>query len=273
MTPLAPRTPRLSVVFATSVALVAASGCSPTGASEAVTAGTGYAFSEVHYALDWDLDGVQLDDGWTVQTDEGFTVSLHEGWAVTLQATLAPCEDDVDAVAALAPTTLRPLLPTPARADHPDFFDPSMIDVSLAEDLDAPTRRTIGGATFAPGDYCGLFWVVGRSEAGTESPDRTAIDGLSLAMSGTWSRGAESGAFDFSTNWPNGIRWELDDLGIEPGCRAEVTFVRHAARLFDAIDFEADIDNAIAWQVLKNLVEGSTPTVTVTDCAQPLETP
>jgi|GEM_PF-2141753 len=273
---MSPRTLRLSVVSAAFVALASVSACGTPAGPEADAAGA-WSLSEVSYALGWDLSGVSVGDGWTVESDEGFAVTLDTGWAVTLQATLAPCEDEGDAVAgltAVSPAMATLLAPRPARADHPDFFDASLVETSVAEDLAQPRRIELGRRSFTSGSYCGVFWVVGRSESGTWSPERTAIERQSLALSGRWSRGDASGVFDFATNWPNGMRWELDELlGDQTGCRAEVTFVRSAGRLFDEIDFEADSDQAIAWQVLQNLVEGAAPTVTLTECTESEETP
>ncbi len=207
-----------------------------------------------HWTLTWADDAGLDGDAWTTTTDEGYTVTVEDGWVVDYAVTLSPCEEEV--VATREERILSLLGIGTARADHPDFDDPSQVEVVAATTLGAGTT-TIESA-FGAATYCGLHLLIARGDEDTTAPDGTSASGISLALAGSWEKDGTAGSFDVETNWANARDWTWAEVatsveGEAAAHAAEIVVRRDRDRLFDGLDLAEATDAGVAWGVLENL--------------------
>ena len=217
------------------------------------------------WTLTWS-DGQAADDSpWTTVTDTGYEVTVAAGWVVDYAVTLSPCEEEV--VATREERLLSLLGVGTARADHPDFDDPSQVEMVAASALGAGSVEV--AAAFDAAAYCGLHLLIARGDEDTAAPDGTSASGISLKLRGSWAKDGETGTFDLETNWANARDWTWGDVSTAvagdapPGApAADITVRRDRDRLFDGLDLADASEGGIAWGVLENLFEQATVEVT-----------
>ena len=225
---------------------VALIGCSAPSESTAARTTTP-TLSAMEWTLDWRLDGATpvTGDRWMLTTDLGYEVILDAGFIVTSLVSLVPCDTDTGLARAL-----NWVIPV-ARAGHPPFDDPSLVELQAKESFTPARSATLPGTAFAPTAYCSVYWLTARG-----APDTDAAN-TSLHARGEWRRNGETGPVAIDTNFARAM---IDDLPpIDADVRAAHGVVsRSVGSLFDGIDFETDNEYAIGWGAIKNVTDHAT---------------
>lgn len=233
-----------------------------TGAESA-----GVVLSAAVWTFTVDTEGARLSEGRRaeIETDLGYRVTLHTARILSHNVSLTLC-DPAAAGSGGGAGQASFGLPIRAARAHTEDADPSLVEVSLVEDLLAPTP-TEAGSSFPAGRYCRAHWLVARPLAPTHGPADIPMEGRSLHLAGTFRRDGRARPFTIDTWWPTGLLVDLETAtsaaSFEAARRdgrprhAFLTITRHLATLFDGIDFDVATDDQIAGATLDNLVLGA----------------
>ena len=236
-----------------------------------VMAGSGAGSGTVGYGLDWSwgkAKAAEGDAGWDVVTDQGYAVHISRGYLVTYSLQLVPC-DELEHESGDAGDWFRELVGVGrAHAGHSaEGEDPSLLDTAWVEALVSPAAVGFGEVQPGVGTYCGVHYLMARSDdKGRNFPGDIDMLRKSLYLEGTWRApgGTEDTPFTVFTTYANGvIAQPFEDHVDSTANDVNVVVTRDLGVWFDAIDFATANDNAVAWQIVKNIIAGTTVAATV----------
>jgi hypothetical protein len=216
---------------------------------------------QVRWELAWTggPDGTAEAGPGSTTNDLGIAFVVEEGWLVDYSLTLVRCADTV----AVTPGWLSLLGVGTALAGHEAYEDPSAITPQWGERLTPLQAKRLARLVFEADRYCGAHWLIARGDAGTRADDGTDLSGVSMALQATWSVDGDTGVIALDTDFTQGVVLEFPvGLAASPPRAASVAVVRDAARWFDGVDPRSMSHDAMAWQILTNLVNGASLAVT-----------
>lgn len=200
--------------------------------------------TQVRYRLEW--SEASRGDGAPRRfvNDLGYEITLTRGYLAFAAITLVPCE-----TASLF--SLRS-----ARANH-GFYDPSLVEWPVIDDLLAPEARDLGGRSFPQRAYCRVHNLI-AAPAGDAIKPATPLDlsDTALYLEGTWrAPGGQSGALRIKSGVSNG---GLLPLQVPAGASSvRVTIRRDVTHLFDGVDPRGGDDVARDLALLDNLLRAT----------------
>jgi len=219
---------------------------------------------EIVYDVGWRWGDIERsDDSWQVVNDLGYVVTLSRGYIVSYSMELVECTDGSDE-GDTASTPLDWLRPRPAFAGHPSGTNPAAIYTSRVESLIALEASEAGRLTVAPYRYCRLHYLIARGQEGTaDLPDDADMIGASVVVEGTYVHtdalsAGDVGAtpFSYRTAIANGLLVDIEPIDVSNG-DVSVYIERDVRGLFDGVDFAIMSDREIEFQLLRQLIDGS----------------
>jgi len=245
--------------------LLASAGCESTseltlptspGASENVE------LTGLTWVFGWTTDGVSLNDkGWSTTNASGTTFTVESGWLSSYSAEFVPCvpseqegplEIEASPVWAKRNVLERVLGIGRALADHGVDPDPSALQGPIIEDLGRLTARREAPLAIEPTTYCALHYLVAQEGSSN------AQNGVTLRLTGTWSKGEQGGSLDVAGAYNYGALLELNELRASSfGPGAVVVLRRSPALLFEGVNPTEMSPSELAWKVTENIVTSS----------------
>lgn len=227
------------------VPAVLLSGC--TAGSEDPVPWEDQGVSSAQWQIRWPADAATIQSN-----DLGYTVEIDQLWVVVHSVALSQCES-------VASSWLAPLFDAAigtAHAAHGGEEEPSqqLLSAAVTPGFDEGTATT----EFVSATYCGVWVMLARAEPGTVGPDGDSADGSVLRVEGRWSRGEEEGEIRIDSSLTDSrIRpWaEINQVG--SGDHVEVSLDLPATGIWDGLDFAVQNDDALAWGVLENALDGA----------------
>lgn len=212
--------------------------------------------TELVYLLDWNTEGVILEDGLLMFTNDlGYNIELHNGYLVTYSAELVTCEE-TSALDWLNDT----FLPQTAHAGHGgDDPDQSKSTNIIVESLTVPESTVLDQLFLNETSYCNLHYLVGPGADYAMTPSVDELESQSLFLSGVYYAPNSEIAipFEIETDLAWGQLNAIEELTLHDG-HVQVTITRNLGSIFDRLDF-AEFDAAEGGvTILQNLMDGLT---------------
>lgn len=223
------------------------SGCAVDAAEPADLPWDEQPITSSSWRLRWPADAAAIQSN-----DLGYTVEIDQLWLVVHSVALSQCES-------VASSWLAPLFDAAigtAHAAHGGEEEPSqqLLSAAVTPGFDEGTATT----EFVSATYCGVWVMLARAEPGTVGPDGDSADGSVLRIEGRWSRGEEEGEIRIDSSLTDSrIRPWAEIKQVGSGDHVEVSLELPATGIWDGLDFATQNDDALAWAVLENVLDGA----------------